>query len=209
MFYNLGALGNLVIFIALGESGVAILALFKVCEELIYFGWTFPFSRASSTSQADTNARKAFWKDPVFITALVAVIAGLVLNQSGISRPDVLSDLMALSVPLCSFLMIMAVGMTFNIQGGKQWVKLGVFVSIGRVLLGLLAVFLVISLFGLWSTNDGMVAKVCLVLAVMPTGFISTLPAALYHLDRSLANTCWLVSFIVSFITIPIAILMI
>ncbi|MGF1718792.1 hypothetical protein L4D20_01950 [Vibrio kyushuensis] len=206
-FYNLGALGNLIVFVTIGENGVALLALFKLCEELIYFGWAFPYSRTlGRTSSVTGDEKTRFWKDPIFIIAISAVVLGILMNQSQIARPTIFTEIIQLTVPLSSFLMIMAVGMTFNIIGGGKWIKLGIFSSIMRSTLSVIVVMTLISLFDLWSVYQGDLARVCLLLAVMPTAFMSVLPSVLYDLDKSLANTVWLISFLTSVAVIPFTI---
>ncbi|MCK6264599.1 hypothetical protein KP803_15065 [Vibrio sp. ZSDE26] len=207
-FYNLGALGNLIVFVTIGENGIALLALFKLCEELIYFGWTFPYTRALNHSKNQSvSSRKPFWNDPVFIVALCAVVAGVLLNQFELPRPQNFADFLKVTVPLSSFLMITAVGMTFNVSGGKKWCKLGVSAAVLRSFGAILIVAILLSVLDLWGAYQGDLARVCLLLAVMPTAFMSVLPSVLYDLDKSLANTTWLISFLVSLLVIPATIL--
>ncbi|MGV2990204.1 AEC family transporter [Vibrio sp. E150_011] len=205
-FYNLGALGSLIVFILYGENAVAYLALFKLTEELIYFGWVFPFSRSTSVSldTVDTGQRSRF-KDPVFLLALAAVFLGLLLNAFSIPRPDFVASIIAVTVPLSSLLMITAVGMTFCLKGGREWVRLAVFSSLLRIVFALCVVVGLLSVMGLWSFDYGLLASVCLLLALMPTGFMSTLPSVLYNLDNTLASTCWLMSFIIALVVLPLA----
>jgi predicted permease len=203
-FYNLGALGNLCAFFMFGENGIALVALYKLCEELIYFGWIFPFARARGEHQLDIG-RKAFWRDPIFIAAISAIVFGLILNHSGIPRPEVITSINQLAIPLSSFLMVLSVGLTFHLRGGQRWKKLATRIAACRALLSPIAAILLITLFDLWSLYDGLAASVCILLSIMPTGFMSTLPSVLYGLDTELANTCWFYSYIAFFITIPIA----
>lgn len=44
-FTNIGAVGSLVCVLFLGESAIALVALYRLCEELFYFSVSFPIAR--------------------------------------------------------------------------------------------------------------------------------------------------------------------
>ncbi|PJC87389.1 hypothetical protein CSW98_05690 [Vibrio sp. HA2012] len=206
--YNLGALGNLIVFSVLGEDGVAVLALFKLFEELIYFGGVFPYAKSKS-QDADMRAakNKRVWRDPIFLIALTAVSSGLALNVAGIERPAFLYSFSHWMIPFGTFLLVLSVGMTFNLKGGKNWRNLAVATALARNLAAVMVVVVLLSVFGLWQADNHLVVSVCLMLAVMPTAFMSTLPAVLYGLDRDIANTGWIASYGVSAVIIPLMLL--
>ena len=206
-FYNLGALGNLCAFFMFGESGAAIVALYKLCEELIYFGGLYPYARKCSDEQFNVG-KTAFWRDPIFLAAISAIAIGLILNMSGLSRPLIIADINQYIIPLGSLVMVFSVGLTFNLKGGEKWKKLAIQVSLCRAILTPLVAVALITLFDLWSIYDGMVAKVCILLSIMPTGFASTIPTVLYRLDGDLANTAWFYSYVVFFVMLPIAVVL-
>ncbi len=206
--YNIGALGNLVLFISYGENGVAMMALFKLCEELLYFTLVFPYAKSKSQNPSmKATQNKQFWKDPIFLIALSAVSCGLLLNITGVERPEFLYSVSKLTIPVGSFLLILSVGLTFNLKGGKTWQKLSITTAVVRSLVAVVVVSALLTLFDLWHVEGYLVAKVCLVLAVMPTAFMGTLPAVMYDLDKEVANTGWITSYIVSMILTPLMIL--
>jgi predicted permease len=205
-FYNLGALGNLCAFFLFGESGVAIVALYKLCEELIYFGGIYPYTRRCG-EKSFGQGKKMFWRDPIFLAAIGAIVVGLLLNVNGLTRPEIIGDINQYVIPLGSLLMVFSVGLTFNLRGGKKWKKLAIQVSMCRAILSPVVVIALITLFDLWSVYDGLVAKVCILLSVMPTGFTSTIPTVLYRLDSELANTAWFYSYLAFFIAFPVTII--
>lgn len=206
--YNIGALGNLVLFISYGENGVAMMALFKLCEELLYFTLVFPYAKSQSQDPSlKETQNKQVWKDPIFIIALTAVTSGLLLNITGVERPEFLYSVSKWTIPVGTFLLILSVGLTFNLRGGKKWQKLSITASVVRSLVAVVVVSVLLTLFDLWHVEGQLVAKVCLVLAVMPTAFMGTLPAVMYGLDKEVANTGWIWSYIVSMILTPIMLL--
>lgn len=204
-FYNLGALGNLGAFFIFGENGIAIAALYKLCEELIYFGGVYPYARKCGEETFPVG-KKSFLRDPLFLAAFSAISIGLILNLSGLSRPAMISDINQYIIPAGSLLMVFSVGLTFNLRGGDRWKKLAIQVSISRALFSPVMAISLITLFDLWSVYDGLVAKVCILLSVMPTGFTSTIPTILYRLDSELANTVWFYSYLAFFIVLPITV---
>ncbi len=206
--YNIGALGNLVLFISYGENGVAMMALFKLCEELLYFTLVFPYAKSMSQDPSlKETQNKQVWKDPIFIIALSAVSCGLLLNLTGFERPEFLYSVSKWTIPVGTFLLILSVGLTFNLKGGKKWQKLSITTAVVRSVVAVIVVSALLTLFNLWHIEGQLVAKVCLVLAVMPTAFMGTLPAVLYGLDKEVANTGWITSYIVSMILTPLMLL--
>ncbi|WP_165314070.1 AEC family transporter [Vibrio ziniensis] len=203
--YNIGALGNLVLFITFGENGVAMMALFKLFEELTYFGLVFPYAKSKSQDEAlKSTQNKQVWKDPIFLIAMCAISLGLLLNVSGVPRPEFLLSVSHWTIPVGTFLLIASVGLTFNLKGGKRWQKVALTATIARSAVAVVLVSILLSLFNLWGIEDHLVAKVCLILAVMPTAFMGTLPAVLYDLDKEVANTSWITSYFISMILTPI-----
>jgi len=204
-FYNLGALGNLCAFFIFGESGIAIAALYKLCEELIYFGGVYPYARRCGENQFSVS-KTAFLRDPIFLAAISAIFIGLLLNRFGPVRPLIIGDINQYVIPLGSLLMVFSVGLTFNLRGGDRWQKLAIQVVTFRAFLSPLVAILFITLFDLWTVYDGLAAKVCILLSIMPTGFTSTIPTILYRLDGELANTVWFYSYLAFFIVFPITV---
>ena len=202
--YNLGALGNLIVFSMFGEDGVAVLALFKLFEELIYFGGIFPYAKSKSHDvNMKSTKNKRVWKDPIFLIALTAVSSGLILNLTGIDRPQFLYSFSHWMIPLGTFLLVFSVGLTFNLKGGQTWRNLAIVTALARNVAAVTIVVVLLSIFGLWQMDNQLVASVCLILAVMPTAFMSTLPSVLYGLDNNLANTAWIASYGISAVIIP------
>lgn len=206
--YNLGALGNLIVFTMYGEDAVAVLALFKLLEELFYFGGVFPYAKSKSQDAGmRATKNKQVWKDPIFLIALTAVSSGLILNVVGIERPGFLYSFSHWMIPLGTFLLVFSVGLTFNLRGGKTWRNLAIMTVLARNVAAVTVVAVLLTVFGLWQADNQLVASVCLILAVMPTAFMSTLPSVLYDLDSDVANTGWIASYGVSAAVIPLMLL--
>ncbi|RRJ83818.1 AEC family transporter [Aestuariirhabdus litorea] len=200
-FVNLGALGSLTLFVYLGEPGLALLPLYKLFEELIYFGLLFPYARRHGQFPVDTPSR--VWRDPVLLAVVGCWLCGMLLNLGGISRPAWMGSITSLLVPLSSFLLMISVGLVFRFRA--------LLPELGRALpLALLRVILLpalglglVWLLGLQTFGDGLLAASVLILASMPAAVLTIVPASLYGLNQGLANACWLLSNLVFLCWLP------
>ncbi len=195
-FYNIGALGALFAYILFGEDGVALLALFKLFEEVIYFGLIFPYCRSKGRDLIGSEHQ--VWRNPVFIASVSALCVGLVLSANDIQRPLILSNVSQWLIPLGSLLLVFSSGLTFHLSGSSKWVLVAISTSISRILFGVLFVLMAFGLADIWDLGDGILLPLCLMLACMPCGFIGVLPAKLYGLNTSIANTCWIATYLMS-----------
>ncbi|WP_426416207.1 AEC family transporter [Aestuariirhabdus sp. LZHN29] len=191
-FVNLGALGSLTLFVYLGEPGLALLPLYKLFEELIYFGLLFPYARRHGIGQADTPA--AVWKDPVLLSVVGCWLCGMVLNLAGISRPLWMGSVTSILVPASSFLLMISVGLVFRFRALLPELGRALPISLLRVVLLPALGLGMVWLLGLQQVNGGLIAATVLILASMPAAVLTIVPAALFGLNQGLANACWLVS---------------
>lgn len=197
-FYNLGALGALFAFVLFGEDGVAIVALFKLFEEALYFGVIFPFCRSKGIVQE--GSVPVFWKNPLFLVAILALFLGLSLGLFQVKRPEFLYQVSQVLIPIGSMLLVFAAGLTFHISGSGRWLRLSLVSAMLRVALGSVFLLAVFELFGMWDMAGGVLFPVCIMLACMPCGFIGVLPARLYGLNTAVANTSWIATYFVSLV---------
>ena len=75
-FTNIGAIGTLVCYIFLGEAGFALVAIFKLFQEVAYYGIGFPVAKYFGSSRHDVPARgllKHLVRDPYLLVAVSAV----------------------------------------------------------------------------------------------------------------------------------------
>lgn len=197
-FTNIGAIGGLVCFMFLGETGFALIALYKMFEEIIYYTVGFPLARFYS---GDSSQQQSLGKritvaltDPFVFTALSAFFIGLSLNLSNTPRPKIFEAVTAFSIPAGTFVLIVSIGlgMRFSRVGGylkESFVICLIKFTVIPVIACSLAYF-----FGLHQVADGLPFKVVLILSSMPVAFNALVAASIYDLDLDLANSCWLVS---------------
>lgn len=197
-FTNIGAIGGLVCFVFLGEAGFALIALYKMFEEIVYYTIGFPLARFYS---GDTGQQQSIGKrvigvvsDPFVCAALSAFLLGLFLNLSNTPRPEIFGAITAFSIPAGTFVLIVSIGLGMRFSRVGNYLK----ESLGVCLIKFMVIpFIVCSLayfFGLHQVADGLPFKVVLVLSSMPVAFNALVAASIYDLDLDLANSCWLVS---------------
>jgi predicted permease len=200
-FTNIGAVGALVVFVYLGESGFALLPLFKLFEELVYFGFLFPYAaRFSTLSQLK---KRAFWQDPVLQTMLIILLLGGALNACEVVRPEWFKAFTSLLIPIGSFCLMVSVGLVFCFKSILQHWRVATTLALSRQILLPIIVYCLVVFLGQADLYNGLALKVSVLLAAMPIAFIAILPAAIYQLDQDLANACWLISSLTFLIMLP------
>ncbi|MHC1728885.1 MAG: AEC family transporter [Syntrophobacteraceae bacterium] len=196
-FSNIASMGSLVSFFFIGEEGFAMLALYKLFEEVTYFGIGFPVAKYYGTGLEEGESFRGrlgkVFADPFVIVAMGALITGLILNVSGIPRPAFYETVSAVFIPVGVFLLLVSVGlgMSFGRVGylrevllvsGIKFLAMPGLACIAAILLGMNTLY------------DGLPLKAVLLASSMPVAFNSVVASSLYELDLDLANSCWLVT---------------
>ncbi|MFM2482332.1 hypothetical protein [Celerinatantimonas sp. YJH-8] len=206
MFMNIGAIGCFCVYLFLGEDGLALVPLYKLFEEVIYYSIAFPIARR--LGQYSQQKQRPFWLDPFLLTTLSAVSAGFILNGSGLARPLWISDVMQFIVPLGTYLLMITVGLVFRFTDITGLLRPALTLAISRSILGPILVIILAYLFQLWGIHQGLLVKVALLLSVMPTAFLSLLPPVIYGVDQKIANSYWLISSLWFLFIFPIVLLL-
>lgn len=196
-FTNVGAIGGLVIFMFLGEEGYAMVPLFKLLEELVYYGIGFPVARLYSDGakkKAGGSLLPRLLRDPFLRVAVGGLVLGTALNLSGIPRPAFYSSLNSLLIPLSTVLLLASIGMAMRFGKTALYLKEGFTIIFLKFLLVPAACVSLAALAGLNGIAGGLPLKAVLVLSSMPVAFNALVPPSLYGLDLDLANSCFLVS---------------
>ena len=196
-FTNVGAIGGLVIFMFLGEEGYAMVPLFKLLEELVYYGIGFPVARLYSNGakkKAGGSLLPRLLRDPFLRVAVGGLVLGTALNLSGIPRPAFYSSLNSLLIPLSTVLLLASIGMAMRFGKTALYLKEGFTIIFLKFLLVPAACVSLAALADLDGIAGGLPLKAVLVLSSMPVAFNALVPPSLYGLDLDLANSCFLVS---------------
>ena len=207
-FTNIGSLGALFCFIFLGEKGFALVPFYKLFEELIYYAVGFPIAKSFSD---DASGNRPFIRrlasaatDIFVVTAVLSILTGLLLNLSGVQRPQVYADINAILIPLAALLLLVSIGMAMQFSSVRQYFKPALIIcSIKFVIVPFLVVSIGYGL-GLGNIDSGLPLKVVMILSAMPVGFIAMVPPTIYRLDIDIANACWLLTNGLLVLIIPI-----
>jgi predicted permease len=197
-FTNIGAIGGLICFLFLGEEGFALVALYKMFEEISYYTIGFPIARFYSSGQASQGSLlqrfSTVLRDPFVITAFSAFCIGLLLNLSGVERPHFYEKVIAFSVPAGTFILIFSIGLGMRFSSVTSHLRECAAVStIKFILIPTIACSLAY-LLNLHEVAGGLPFQVVMILSSMPVAFNALVAASIFDLDLDLANSLWLVS---------------
>jgi predicted permease len=205
-FSNIGSLGGLTSFAFFGEQGFALLALYKIFEEIIYFSIGFPIARYFKSAEGDLHIKNRIFhllKDPFFLVATGSFLCGLCLNLSGVSRPLFYETLNNLFIPFGIFLILVSVGLSMRFSSVRSYLVEGMTVSLIKFILLPLVAGIAAYLLGLHRIQDGLPIKIVLIGASMPVAFNALVAASIYDLDLDLANACWLITTCALLVVLP------
>ena len=195
-FTNIGSLGALFCFIFLGEAGFALVPFYKLFEEFSYYAVGFPIAKSYSTEVTKTESFilriKKVMTDIFVLVAVGSILIGLILNFSGIKRPEFYGTINAIFIPAAALLLLTSIGMAMRFSSVKHYLKQSAFIACIKFIFVPFIIVTIGWLFGLGQMNSGLPLKVILILSSMPVGFIAMVPPTIYDLDIDLANSCWL-----------------
>ena len=206
-FTNIGSIGALVCFVFLGEAGFALVAIYKIFEEVSYYGIGFPIAKyySSADNVEDGWTRlKGLARDPFIIVAVSSIILGALLNASDLARPAFYGTINAVFVPLGTILLLTSIGMALKFKRVRDYFKECITVSaIKFCIVPLLTCMLALAI-GLGNIDNGLPLKVVIILSSMPVAFNALIPPSIYDLDLDLANSCWFVTTAMLIVVLPI-----
>lgn len=205
-FTNIGSIGSLVTYILLGEPAVALMPFYKLFETFLYYGVGFPYAKSMSKAP-DTETifqrLKTVLTDRFVVVAMVSMTLGLGLNLIGVPRPSFYSALNSILIPLGTLLLLSSIGMALRFGRMREYMTEAGVISLIKFILVPSCVYLLGSVIGLGSVDDGLPLKVSVILASMPVAFTAIVPPTLYELDVDLANTAWFVTTALLLLVVP------
>lgn len=216
---NIAGIGGLVCVLFFGEQSIALVALYRMCEEFYYFGLVYPVAQSFSPQQAgsqNTGQRKIvladglrrILHDKVIRVILLTLSLGFALNILGVPRPALCGTWASGIMIMATMLFLTAIGMSlrFSRMGlyTRPWLGLCCikFVCVPVVLVS------TAWLAGLGQVEGGLPLKVVCVLSAMPVAMNALVPPTLFDLDVDLANTCWIGSTAALLLVLPLLLLL-
>lgn len=207
-FSNLGSLGGLISFILLGEAGFALVSFYIFLERIWYFGVGFPYARSHSFEDGTKENSKVILKkmfiDPFVLITLLSMTAGIILNLSGLNRPEIFELINAILVPMGSVVILISIGMGMRLSAVGNYIKPGLVMILIKALIIPVVIVSISWLLGMGNISNGLPLKVILILSAMPIGFTALVPPSIYDLDLDMANSCWLISNAALLIIVPL-----
>lgn len=197
-FTNIGAIGGLVCFMFLGEKGFALVALYKMFEEMSYYIVGFPFARYLGGKEKEGSGTIEsiirVMKDPFVATIFCAFCIGMTLNLMSVQRPAYIAFITAFSVPVGTFILIFSIGLGMRFTQLKRYYKPTMAVSLIKFICTPMVGCSLAYVFGLHQVDNGLPFKVVAILSSMPVAFNTLVAASIFDLDLDLANSNWLVT---------------
>jgi predicted permease len=196
-FTNIGSLGGLTSFIFFGEQGFALLVLYRMFEELIYYGFGFPVARFLGSQEQNppmSGQLLELARDPFFLVAILSFTAGLGLNLAGVERPLFYETLNSYFVPTGIFLLLVSIGLGLRFSKVRNYLVDGLAVAVIKFIALPCCAGIAAYLLGLHEIENGLPLQIVLLAASMPVAFNALVAASLYDLDLDLANGCWLLT---------------
>jgi hypothetical protein len=195
-FTNIGSIGALICYVFLGEAGFALVPIYKIFEELTYYGIGFPIARYHSTAHA--SRRDSAWtriggllKDPFIIVALSSILIGATLNFTGVPRPEFFRTVNQLFIPTGTGMLLISIGLSMRFKQVRYYLKECLAVSAIKFALVPLSITTLAYGIGYGEIENGLPLKVIIILTSMPVAFNALIPPSIYDLDLDLANACW------------------
>jgi predicted permease len=194
-FTNIGAIGALVCFIFLGERGFALVPIYKIFEEVTYYGIGFPiakyFSTADSVKEHSLDRVKGLLRDPFIQVALSSITIGGMLNIFDVPRPEFFRTVNAVFIPVGTSLLLISIGLAMKFRSVKNYMRECISVSLIKFFIVPVTMSSAAFMIGYGGLEDGLPLKVVMILTCMPVAFNALIPPSIYDLDLDLANACW------------------
>lgn len=194
-FTNLGAVGGLVCLMFLGENTIALVALYRLFEEIYFFGVAFPVARSFGAGEGKVSLNLKHFKPHPGIAIIVAALScGIILNLTAVARPAILTPVASIFMITGTIFLLMGIGMNLRLATATKYLKPAIAMcAIKFICLPFIVTGLAMCLGGA-ALENGLVIRTILILSSMPVAMYALVPPTLFDLDVDLANTCWIVT---------------
>ncbi|MBD5552869.1 MAG: hypothetical protein HDQ44_00880 [Desulfovibrio sp.] len=192
-FTNIGAIGGLVCLLYIGEETIALVVLYRLVEELYFFGVAFPVAQWFAREREDGSGLGRFRLGPAVYLIVLALLSGIALNLCGVARPAFLGSIAALAIVLCTVSLLFAIGMTLRFSRVGDY-KAAALVMCAIKFIGVPLIVASVAIWAGYGRDGGEILRAVVILAAMPIAMTALVPPALFGLDVDLANSCWIVT---------------
>jgi len=207
-FTNIGSIGALICYLFLGEEGFALVPIYKLFEQVIYYVIGFPIAKSFSNNIVKKEniiyQLKKVFTDIFVIVALISIAIGAFLNLSGIERPAFYKSINAIFIPGGTVILLMSIGLAMKFGKVKNYIKECIAISIIKFILVPSVISTIAIFLGYGVIEGGLPFKVVIILSSMPVAFSALIPVSIYDLNLDLANSCWLGTTVSLIIILPL-----
>ena len=158
-FTNLGSFGTLISFLFFGEAGFVIVSLYRLFEEMTYFLVGFPIAKRFGLEPGGIKQKHLVLRilgDPYILVYLVCILAGTLLNFSGIERPAFFPAINNAVVPIASLLLVITVGFNMKLGAIRGYMKECLTISAVKFIITPAVILTLAFLAGLADIQDGL-----------------------------------------------------
>lgn len=203
-FTNLGAVGGLVCLMFLGESSIALVALYRLLEEIYYFGVSFPIAgKYASKCNSESLPLQGKTFQPVLYAILTALASGGALNYFSIPRPPVMGTIASISMLLATIFFLYSIGLSLRLSSVGRYLPAGLAMCLIKFAAIPAPIILLAILMGYGNFDKGLALKATAILSCMPVAMTALVPPTLFGLDVDLANACWIISTLGLILVLP------
>ena len=207
-FANIASIGGLVCYLFFGEEGFALVTFYALFVQIAYYVVGFPIVKSFSTDKtANGNLilhLKKVFSDIFVVVALIYITIGILFSLSGITRPIFYKTLNAVVIPVQTIFMLVSIGLAMKFGRVRDFTRECIVISIIKFILVPLIVSTAAFLLGYGKIDGGLPLKVVIILSSMPVAFTALIPVSIYNLNLDMANSCWLVTTLGLFFTLPL-----
>jgi len=207
-FTNIGSIGALICYLFLGEEGFALVPVYKLFEQVIYYAVGFPIAKSFSNNivkkENIISQLKKVFTDIFVVVALISIAIGIFLNLSGIERPIFYKTINAIFIPAGTVILLVSIGLAMKFGRVESYINECLAISIIKFVLVPLAISTLAIFLGYGIIEGGLPLKVVIILSSMPVAFSALIPVSIYDLNLDLANSCWLVTTLSLIIILPL-----
>jgi hypothetical protein len=198
LFSNLGpTFGTFLCFVLAGEAGFAAAALFALYFYPTFFTLGFIIARRYGSEGEDLSALRYMvdtMKDPASRNPVLSVFVGLALSFWAPERPAFLDPVPEFSVPITTFVYLVAIGMTLDFSKVAEYTRHAAGVGLIKFVYSPMVGLGFVWLWGRFGPEDVLYQQVVFIQSCMPAAIFSLILANLFNLNRNMANTIWLLT---------------
>lgn len=182
MISNRGTIGSVAAFILIGEMGYIYSQLTLLLNLALLFMICYPIAGYFRQIYNGTKMEKVSLKNVIFSKSqipLIGIIIGVILNISGIHRPEVLGDLFSIMIHVVAWMALLPVGMSIDFTEMKVYKKLVPEIMILKFILTPIIALLIAKIF----ISDEIILKTMLIQFSTPTAINAVITTKLYNLN--------------------------